>query len=95
MPRNRHWILITFRFGRAWRVRMTGRMLLVPLLVLGLPVSYCLSVGPVVWVLHTYGLESHPAVEYLAYYYLPLIWCAEHSEVFEAVMVWYQELWVS
>ncbi|MDX1965784.1 MAG: hypothetical protein SFV23_01320 [Planctomycetaceae bacterium] len=96
MAPYRHRILITFRFGRAYRFRITGRMCLYPLLALGLPLSYCLSIGPVAWLVQTYDLNSDPAViEILGYYYMPLVWCMGYSETFTSVMQWYQMLWVS
>ncbi len=95
MPRSLHWILISFRFGRSYRFRLTGSMCLIPLLVIGMPLGYALSIGPETRFLYATGLHSNSYVQRWHYlFYWPLHMSMESNESLDAFVSSYQHFWL-
>ena len=64
------------------------------LAVVALFVLYCLSIGPVVWLLEWSGIgPSNPANLGFFVFYYPVIWLAENVEIIHDFYLWYGELW--
>ncbi|MDX1965785.1 MAG: hypothetical protein SFV23_01325 [Planctomycetaceae bacterium] len=94
MERSRYWIVMSVRFGRTGRVRVTDRMLAVPLAGIALLASYVLTTGPLVWALDTCGLDRYPFLVSVAEVaYFPIIWFQEHCDTFDDWLQWYMAFW--
>lgn len=70
----------------------SGSAVVVILLLAGLfalPMAYCLSLGPVVWLIEKQGVDS----SYFQTIYAPLDWLHSHVEWTRPLLEWYVGLW--